>query len=105
MDEMPTERMSRRLLESKVGRSSLPRYRRVNERSYKAGSRRSTVYAFHMKNAPHWIVIGKGWVSNMSDLDFIANYDPSNAEAREMIEKALGRTAPEVRDLYKARRR
>ena len=102
--EKLTDRMSKRLLDSRVGRACLPRYRGVKDRSYRDSNRRSTVYAFHLKRSPNWIVIGKGWVGNMSDLDFVSSFDPSNAEARTMMDKALGRIDPKVVAIYKARR-
>jgi hypothetical protein len=95
-----SKRLSFRLLDSRVGRDSLPRYRRVGVKTYERGASRATVYAFHMKRAPHWVIIGKGWVSNMSDVDFVGYYEPSNAEARGMMDRALDSFGPDALEAY-----
>ena len=102
-DSKISKTVSARLLNSKVGRDSLPRYRRVGVRTYEGGARRSTVYAFHMKRAPHWIILGKGWISNMSDIDFVSYYEPSNAEARGMMDRAANSFSPSAFELYRLR--
>jgi hypothetical protein len=53
-----------------------------------------------MKCAPHWVIIGKGWVSNMSDVDFVGYYEPSNAEARGMMDRALDSFGPDALEVY-----
>ena len=81
------ERQSRRLLRTTVGRNTLPRYKRTDRPRGETG----TVYAFRFKRTAHWVVIGSGWVGNLSEIDFFQRYAPSNAAAREMVEKALAR--------------
>jgi len=98
-----SKRSSIRLLDSRVGRDSLPRYRRVDVKTYEGGAHRSTVYAFHMQRVPHWVIVGKGWVSNMSDIDFVDYYEPSNAEARRMMECALESFGPAALEVYHIR--
>ena len=81
------ERQSKLLLRTRVGRDTLPRYKRTDRPFGETG----TVFAFRFKRTPHWVVIGKGWVGNLSEIDFFQRYAPSNAAAREMVEKALAR--------------
>ena len=78
-------RQAKRLLKTKVGRSELPRYKRTERDK----GDRGTVYAFHIKRSPDWVIIGDGWISNMSDADFSASYLPSNQPARDLYALAL----------------
>ena len=79
------------LLENRYGRTELPRYKRIDRDIGDAG----TVYAFRFKRVPHWVIIGKGWVGNVNELDFFKRYQPSNRAARELFDKALSRHSPE----------
>ena len=79
------------LLENKYGRTELPRYKRTDRGKGDAG----TVYAFRFKRTPHWVIIGKGWVGNVNELDFFRRYQPSNRAARGLFDKALSRYGPE----------
>ena len=90
------QRQSQKLLDTKLGRLELPRYRRRNREK----DDRATIYAFRFKRSPDWVIIGKGWVSNMSEVDFIDNYRPSNTAAREMYDKAQGRFSPEAQQMH-----
>ena len=79
------------LLENRYGRTELPRYKRIDRDIGDAG----TVYAFRFKRVPHWVIIGKGWVGNVNELDFFKRYQPSNRAARELFDKAIARHSPE----------
>lgn len=79
------------LLENKYGRTELPRYKRIDREKGDAG----TVYAFRFKRTNHWVIIGKGWVGNVNELDFFRRYQPSNRAARGLFDKALSRYSPE----------
>ena len=46
-------RQAKRLLKTKVGRSELPRYKRTERDK----GDRGTVYAFHIKRSPDWVII------------------------------------------------
>ena len=93
------ERQAKRLLQTTIGSYELPRYKRNNR---DPGSS-STVYAFRFKRSPDWVVIGKGWVGNLSEIEFIERYAPSNAAARKMFDSALARATPEALAMYEAR--
>ena len=96
---MPQKKQKKvaKLLDSDLGRAELPRYRR---RSRKPKSR-ATVYAFHLRRSPHWVVIGKGWISNLSDADFVDTYRPSNKVARDLYALAEKRFSPEALQIQK----
>ena len=66
-------------LNRKTARSSLPRYRLRTEGS------KGSIYAFRLRRVPHWVLIGRGWVSNLSDADFVRLYRPSNQVARDLF--------------------
>ena len=86
------QRQKSNLLNTDLGREELPRYRRRN----RGKDSRKTVYAFRFKRSPNWVIIGKGWVSNLSDVDFVDQYRPSNKASREMYAKAKKRFGPEA---------
>ena len=79
------------LLENKYGRTELPRYKRTDRGKGDAG----TVYSFRFKRTPHSVIIGKGGVVNVNELDFFKRYQPSNRAARGLFDKALSRYGPE----------
>ena len=84
MKEITTLKASNpNLLQTSTGRDTFPHYKRTSREVGDTG----TVVAFAFKRTPHWVVIGKGWISNLSDKDFTGRYTPSNIEARKAMEK------------------